>query len=106
MTTRQEEADFGGVLALALDQAGARETDIQEISQDGQGTRVACTKRLTARLLSLVERFPFRDAPGGEVIDRNKPGTVRTVRRRMLDATEAEFDRMERELLTPNLRAP
>jgi len=104
MVDAQDRRDFQGLLRLRRAQIDDLEAANQDLLSGASGARQHCERRLSGRMLTLLERLPWRDKPGGAVVDRGRMGQVRKVRRQMLEEVDHEFARLERRLLAPALR--
>ena len=100
----EDVAEFGKLLRLRQEQVDDVEAFIGEDLQRAQAAKSRCEQNLRTTLSDLAGRFPWVRRGGAQYIDRTKRGEMRRVRRAGLDAIDAEFARLERELLPANLR--
>ena len=104
MIDAQDRRDFQGLLRLRKGQIDDLESDHQAMLSDATKARQDCERRISGKLLLLLGDLPWRDKPGGRVVDRSQMGKVRKVRRKMMDTVDDEFRRLEKKLLAPSLR--
>lgn len=100
------DPDFSRILELRIDQVTRREAETLASVGEAFDAKRVCEKRLGVRLATQADRLPWRGQLGGQRVDRSRIREVRRVRRQMDDSVVAERDRLERELLPPDLRTP